>query len=153
MGIEWKLPGLFKGINAEEAWKELHGNGEKRTPQEIVDIARNPDSVIHNYFQWDDTIAAEEFRKEQAAKMERSFVLTKVVDDGEKVEKKVYRLVEVDSSRTSVYTPVIFTLRKEDEYADLLKRAKIELEGFVKRYHSLTELQEIIEDIELLLAV
>ena len=153
MGIEWKLPGLFKGINAEEAWNELHGNGEKRTPQEIVDIARNPNSVIHNYFQWDDGIAAEEYRKGQAARMERSFVLTKVVDDGEKVEKKVYRLVEVDSSRTSVYTPVIFTLRKEDEYADLLRRAKIELEGFVKRYHSLIELQEIIEDIELLLAV
>ena len=153
MGIEWKLPGLFKGINAEEAWNELHGNGEKRTPQEIVDIARNPNSVIHNYFQWDDGIAAEEYRKGQAAKMERSFVLTKVVDDGEKVEKKVYRLVEVDSSRTSIYTPVIFTLRKEDEYADLLRRAKIELEGFVKRYHSLIELQEIIEDIELLLAV
>jgi hypothetical protein len=144
---------LFKGINAEEAWKELHGNGEKRTPQEIVDIARNPNSVIHNYFQWDDGIAAEEYRKGQAARMERSFVLTKVVDDGEKVEKKIYRLVEVDSSRTSVYTPVIFTLRKEDEYADLLRRAKIELEGFVKRYHSLIELQEIIEDIELLLAV
>lgn len=153
MGIEWKLPGLFKGINAEEAWNELHGNGEKRTPQEIVDIARNPNSVIHNYFQWDDGIAAEEYRKGQAARMERSFVLTKVVDDGEKVEKKIYRLVEVDSSRTSVYTPVIFTLRKEDEYADLLRRAKIELEGFVKRYHSLIELQEIIEDIELLLAV
>jgi len=153
MGIEWKLPGLFKGINAEEAWNELHGNGEKRTPQEIVDIARNPNSVIHNYFQWDDGIAAEEYRKGQAARMERSFILTKVVDDGEKVEKKIYRLVEVDSSRTSVYTPVIFTLRKEDEYADLLRRAKIELEGFVKRYHSLIELQEIIEDIELLLAV
>ena len=153
MGIEWKLPGLFKGINAEEAWNELHGNGEKRTPQEIVDIARNPNSVIHNYFQWDDTVAAEEYRKEQAARMERSFVLTKVVDDGEKVEKKVYRLVEVDSSRTSAYTPVVFTLRKEDEYADLLRRAKIELEGFIKRYHSLVELQEIIEDIEMLLAV
>lgn len=153
INIEWKIPSLFKGINAIDAWNELHGNGEKRTPQEIVEIARNPESAIHSYFVWDDSIAAEKFREEQAAKMERSFVLTKVVDDGDKKEKVQFRLVEVDSTRTTSYQPVKFFLQNKDEYSELLKRAKIELEGFRKRYSNIIELEEIFNDIDVFLAV
>lgn len=48
--------------------EELHGlisNG-RLLPEDVVDAARNPNSVLHNYFTWDDSEAAHQFRLQEA---------------------------------------------------------------------------------------
>lgn len=41
-------------------------------PEWVVDAARPEDSPLHDYFTWDDTLAAEERRKDQARPLIRS---------------------------------------------------------------------------------
>lgn len=36
------------------------------TPRDVVDDARNPNSPLHSYFEWDDGAAAEAYRLKQA---------------------------------------------------------------------------------------
>lgn len=147
----WRIPSLFKGIDPQAAYEEIFGDGEK-TLEEIVDIARDERSAIHDYFEWDDEVASEEYRKIQAAKMSRSFILVREDKETGKEEKTEFRLVQVDSTRTNTYQPVKFFLQNKDEYQLLLERAKNELQGFRKRYKTLTELEEIFNDIDDLLA-
>jgi hypothetical protein len=45
-------------------------------PHQIVDAARSEDSVLHSYFCWDDTEAAEKWREEQARQLLKSIRLT-----------------------------------------------------------------------------
>lgn len=48
-------------------------NGGTLTPREIVDVARDEDSPLHWFFEWDDSTAAELYRHEQARTLVRSF--------------------------------------------------------------------------------
>ena len=151
MTVTWKLKGLFKGIDPEEAYEEIYGDGEGKTTQQIVDIARDEDSVIHKYFEWDDSIAGEKYRLQQAQVMVRNFVLVKPINEEKPEEKVTYRLVQADSSRESKYEPVSFFLKNEDEYQKLLKRALAQLESFKQAYKSLVELDGVFEEIDKLL--
>ena len=149
----WRLPGIMKGINAQDAYNEIYGNGENHTLSEIVDMARNKDSSMHKYFEWDNKTASEEYRKIQAQRLVKNFVLVKIEPETKKEEKTTFRLVEATSDRNNTYAPVKFFLQNRDEYSDLLHRAMIELEGFRKRYSNLVELDSIFAEIDTLLSV
>jgi hypothetical protein len=41
-------------------------NGGELTAAETLEAARDPNSPIHSCFQWDDSLAAEQYRLEQA---------------------------------------------------------------------------------------
>ena len=148
----WKMPGLFKGVDATAAYNEIFGDGEGHTLSEIVDIARNKKSVIHKCFEWDDKKASEEYRKIQAGRIVRSFVLVKENEKTGECEKTQIRMTEVDSSRENNYHPVKFFMRQKDEYEKLLERAKAELESIRSRYANLIELESVFADIDELLA-
>ena len=36
------------------------------SPQKVLEVARNPENPLHRYFEWDDTKAAEKYRRSQA---------------------------------------------------------------------------------------
>ena len=71
--MEWysfSIPSLYKGkVTAEEAAAELERIRRKHgilRPELVVDESRDEMSVLHRVFQWDDAIAAEQYRKTQA---------------------------------------------------------------------------------------
>ena len=64
---KWKEGiGFYKGISAQKVAEEIASIGESATPQQIVDRARDENSELHKCFEWDDSIAAENWRKQQA---------------------------------------------------------------------------------------
>ena len=149
----WKLPGIMKGIDPQKTYDEIYGDGESRTLSDIVDLARNKKSAMHNYFEWDNKIASEKYRVIQAQRLVKNFVLIREDPETKEEEKTVFRLVEADSSRTGTYKPVKFFYENKDEYEKLLDRAKIELEGIKNRYQRLTELDSVIDAIDEFLRV
>lgn len=145
MSVSWN--GFRFSADAEKCYREIQSL-ESITPANIVDYARNEGTELHKCFQWDDSIAAENWRKQQARIIVSSLVVT--------VEKTTagsqkYRLIQHDDS-TKEYKPVVFTVRNMDEYGRLLAQAKRELRSFKERYKSITELSEVIEQIEIALA-
>lgn len=62
-------------------------------PEDVVGAARPPGAVMHGFFEWDDAIAAEEYRKEQARGAIRSIdVQIRREPDGEReVEVQLVR--------------------------------------------------------------
>lgn len=137
--IFWKIP-KYK-VSAEEAYKEI-SQLEEITPQNIVDLARNENSKIHNEFEWNDEIAGEKYRNIQAQEMIRLFVIKPKSEEAEPT-----RVLQI-TTQTGVYEPVKMILRKEDEYQALLQRAKLELMAFQKRYSQIVELESIFREIE-----
>ena len=55
-------------VSAEDCYTELQTLKEI-TPQNVVDLARNEDSKLHNDFEWDNEIAGEKYRLSQAREM------------------------------------------------------------------------------------
>ena len=136
MTVKWKME-LFSSANAERCYQEILSIGESATPKQILDYARNPDTELHKCFEWDDSVAAEKYRLQQA----RTVVCHLVCVEERKQEPQVFRLMQTTENG---YAPVSLIVRDKTEYEKLLDRARAELRAFKSRYHSLVELEEIL---------
>lgn len=137
----------FKG-DAQKCYDEIQTLGDSYTPEMILDLARDETTELHKCFDWDDSSAAEKWRKQQARQI--CISLTVIVEK-ETGDTQTYRLIEHDKDER-VYKPILFTMRQPDGYDRLLKQAKAELAAFKRRYQSIKELSEVIEEIEKVLA-
>lgn len=76
---EWRPGGGRFGVPAAVAGAAVEAvraaNGGAVTPAALVDAARHPDAPLHPAFEWDDTVAAEKYRREQARGILRSLEL------------------------------------------------------------------------------
>ena len=141
MKVEWRIDGIYKA-DAQKVADEI-GN-DRISPAEVLEKARDVNSELHKCFEWNDSVAAEKYRLQQA----RGILINLVYKEKESNAEPV-RTFQITSQR-NVYQPTVSFLVQEDEYQNLLKRAKSELESFKKRYHTLSELQEVFEAIELI---
>lgn len=140
---------VFRG-NPEKVYREILSIGETATPQEIVDYARaNPESELNKCFDWDDQIAAEKWRKQQARIIVCNLVVRKKKNDV--YTGQVYRVIQ-ENRDEQAYKPVVFTLRNQTEYEALLAQAKKELESFRYRYQRIVEMASVIREIDSVLA-
>ncbi|MCI8378663.1 MAG: hypothetical protein HFH72_09115 [Lachnospiraceae bacterium] len=139
MKAEWRVKGIYKA-DAQKVADEI-GN-DKITPQEMIEKARNEKSELHKCFEWNDTIAAEKYRLQQARN-----VLAMLVFKPKTEEEQQVRIFSLTTEK-SVYQPTKQFLVQSDEYQDLLKRALAELETFKRKYSTLNELEEVFKAIE-----
>lgn len=139
--VKWKVDGIFKA-DANECYREI-SSLEQITPKAILDFARDENSELHKCFEWDNDLAAEKYRTIQAGNVIRMLYVEPKSEDAPPV-----RVL----SRTSntVYQPTRTFLTNQNEYEDLLKRALSELESFRLKYKTLSELEQVFEQIDLI---
>lgn len=138
-------PGLWKGLDPEVAVKELERIRKKHgtlKPEIVIEESAPENSVLHQCFQWDDTIAAYLWRKEQARKLITNITVVVVNQD---VAYKVRAMVNVarDESVGRSYIPITEAIHDDTAYKDLLNQAKDEMESFVTKYSQISELNPV----------
>jgi hypothetical protein len=89
---------------------------------------------MHNLFEWDDTVAAEEHRLEQARTLIRSIRIIKVGDDQ---PRRVY--VNVRTNDHSSYVTMKQVRRDPGLIDQVLNSAIRDLSGWLARYEELQE--------------
>ena len=140
MAIVWSYK-MFKA-DAEKVYMDIE-NIEEKTPQNLVDYAEeHPDSELHKCFTWDDSKAANSWRKYEARQVMRCLVYKDESDEEESVQIRVLQNVRQE------YKPVRQIVMDNDEYKALIKRAKAELASFRERYKGITELETVLEAID-----
>ena len=153
MVYQWKIPGVHK-VDAAVAAAEINRLSleGKSTPQGLVDASRPEDAPLHAEFEWEDSVAAEEWRKQQARVIYASVVY--VHEDKEDAEpvRYAFKVSEV----SPVYKPITYFTETVDGKASLLRQALKELRSFSKKYNMLQgelgKLFEVINDVEAKLA-
>lgn len=149
---KFKIQSLYKGIDANDVMEELNAISEDGiTPQEVVEAARSEDSCMHSIFEWDDSIAGQKYREQQASQMLRMIEIVHL-DENEKPQHEPFRQFQVNSTRTHTYVPTKMIVQNMDEYQKLLERAKGELIAFENRYKTLVELDGVFDSIHELIA-
>ena len=140
MQVQWKIKGVIKA-DAAKVYKEI---GTKDiTPESVLEKARDEDTELHKCFEWDDTIAAEKYRLQQARQIIQ--LLVTVPDKKEEPPKRVFQV----SSEKNTYQPIKFFMKNEEEATILLNRAIEELRAFQKRYSSLKgDLEQVFAAID-----
>ena len=137
--IKWRIEGIFKA-NAAKCLDEI-GRDAEITPEQVLEKARDEQSELHKCFEWNDSIAAEKYRLQQARQLIQFFVVVPKQDS-----KPPIRHFQITSQR-NVYMPTTHFATQPDEYQKLLQRAYAELRSFQNRYKSLSELESVFEEI------
>lgn len=115
-------------------------------PEIVVDAARDERSPLHPHFEWDDAVAAEEFRKDQARELVRS--LTIDISRSNVEEKLVRAFVSVDVGGEQGYVSTFTAMSSQDLRKQVLERAFAELEAWRARHAELSELARIFAAID-----
>lgn len=141
MEVTWRVAGIYKA-DAQKVAEEI-GN-KKITPEEVLKKAKDENSELHKCFEWNDSVAAEKYRLQQAGN-----VIRMLVYKSEKENTEPVRAFHITTEKNT-YQPTRTFLVQQDEYQSLLKRAMAELEAFKKKYHTLSELESVFEAMEMI---
>lgn len=136
--------------DAQKVYLEIRSIGDEVKPQQMVDYAReHEDSEMHKCFTWDNDIAADKWRLEEARMIHRNLVISYVKDDAPDKEPILVRATyRTDTAPTAGYKPTALIMRNEDERKGMLRVAKKELQQFRYKYRILSELQPIFDLID-----
>lgn len=112
------------------------------TPRAIVDDARNPESPLHENFEWDNTTAADSWREHTARNLIGSLVVVRVNET--QVTGTVRAFVSVRASnKPGTYTPIVAVMEDPELRKQLLEKARQELSQWRNRYADLSEFARV----------
>ena len=139
---EFSIKGYHK-VDAQivgEMIENMNNSGIEVTPEALLDASRDRNAPTHCEFEWDDTIAAEKYRIEQATNLIRHIRIIR--EDGEEHEYKERGFVPIPGGR-NVYVPLQKALGKDEYREFLLKQAKTDTQVFLAKYRRLEELSAV----------
>lgn len=114
------------------------------TPALVVEASRDPSAPLHDFFEWDDSIAGEKWREHQAAYLIRAVVTDDVPGATEPVRAFVHVVSDEDSeSRAGEYMPIGEVLNDADMRGQMLARALSDLRAWERKYAALSELDRV----------
>lgn len=121
------------------------------TSESLLDSARDSKSKIHKLFEWDDAVAGEQWRLQQARNVLHNLKVTVIKTEDEE-PKKIRAYMNTNPARAKgTYMNVNEALSKVDAREGILIRAKKELIAFVDKYSELEELSDVTKTIKLYL--
>ena len=142
---EFGIKGIHK-VSAQavgEMIEDLHNKGTEITPELLVELSRDPASPAHDEFEWDDTVAAEKYRTEQARLLIAHIRIIR--EDEPEPEYKERAFVSAPGCN-HVYVPLKSALGNEGYRDHLLKQAKNDCEIFLAKYRRLQELAGVVSE-------
>lgn len=133
----WKTGSHFKA-DPKAVAQELETIEGPKTPNAVVEVARNPGSEMHSCFTWDDKEAAEKFRVEEARNLLRSLVI--VFESKKEPQKQLQvrayvNIQDADGQRS--YQPVNQVMNHDDWRSEAfaqIHRGILELERKAEAY-------------------
>lgn len=132
-------------VSAQVAGEELDkiraANSGILTKKLVVKEAKSKSSPLHSAFEWNDTVAAEKYREDQAGYMIRSIEVTMVGQENSKIPVRAF--VSVASNEDKQYRSIAAVMVDQELREQVLDRAFIEFNAWKRRYENLLELAEI----------
>lgn len=124
--------------------------GDGAGPADVLQVARDPLSVLHPYFVWDDSEAAEKYRTIQAGVLLRRvrYQIVRVDQDTKQVSiKSIRATTSVPDQRTKSnsrsYGPTDEVMKDDKKRASVLSGIVRELVALRNKYRTYSELHDV----------
>jgi len=146
MSYYWKDGSRMSG-DAEAVGRELEAIHEEHgaiSAEAVLEAATPKKSVMHDYFEWDNSIAAQEYRLAQARLLVRSIVVKVERNENESVTTRAFvqinqPLKDDTPQVTGTYMPLSVVVQDTDLRHQLVKQALHEIDIFQRKYAALEE--------------
>lgn len=147
MVYSWKIQSLYP-IEAQCAGEEIERIYHKRgqcDAADVVDESRPESAVLHPCFEWNDPVAAELWREQQARGIINCIVIVSETKKGEPVEVRAFPYV------ADTYRPLNVVLESKDMETEMRESALREFLAFKRKldaYKSLDAVRPVIGEID-----
>lgn len=142
--IYFWAPGHQRSVDPEIVGKTIDRIAQQRGgichPQDLVDAARPPRNPLHPLFEWDDEVAAEMFRRDQARQVIR-IIRPVIAESGERGAHPAF--VHVNLNGQDGYMRSEEARSNDEIWGEVLDDALKQLKGFEQRYRHLSELEPV----------
>lgn len=145
-----ELPPIMMAHKADpqkigEALMEIDQNFSKIKPAAVVDAARSVDNPLHPHFEWDDSIAAESHRIQQARNLVRCITILPSKSKGRSItgERPAFLSITTDDGERG-YRPLKVILNNRELRRQVLANAHRDLLAWEKRYNMLVDVCNIV---------
>lgn len=127
-----------------EELERLEVEGEV-TPKMVLDFAeQNPESEMHKCFEWDDSEAAKKYRMQQAQQVLCSISFKFKTSEEEPVQKqRIYLNIKNTSEGIKKFKNIKEVLKNDDEYQQLVDRAKEDFINCKAKYETLVQKEDL----------
>ncbi len=115
------------------------------TPELVVDAARDPGSPLHDKFEWDDQVAGERYRLQQARTLIRTVKIRYVSAKDDSVSQPVRAFTSVSTPTGRVYEPTQQVVSDPLKAAMVLQDMKREWQAMLRRYNGFNEFWELVK--------
>ena len=114
------------------------------TADNLVEVSKPKNAPLHSEFEWNNTKAAEEWRKHQARNIINSLV---IVTEPEEPAQGVRAFFKIEA-REQHYESVVTIVQREDKYEALKATALRELIAIQRKYQQIAELGKVFAAID-----
>lgn len=116
------------------------------TAKRLVNVSRPENALLHKEFEWDDLVAAENYREHQARHIIGSITVKKETNDDKK-PVRAFQRVKITEDEGRYYR--IDTIRQNETMMKaLLNQSYRDMVSFVDKYGSLKEISNVTEEIK-----
>lgn len=116
-------------------------------PESVVKAAASPNSVLHDSFDWDDSVAGHHWRLEQARRLIRMAV---IVLDSSDEPTRMFVSFKDERNETEGYRSIVDVLSDKDLTRKMLQEALSDLKSIQRKYKNLEELSQLKNVVDLL---
>lgn len=116
------------------------------TPADVLADARNDNSPLHSFFEWEDGAAAEAYRLQQARGLIRAVVAVYVSDEKPAVRTRAF--VHIPEPTAPHYRSADDAMSRQKTRKLVLQRAWSELQQWRQRYKDLSEFAVLFDAID-----
>ena len=144
-GYRFKVPAQVVG----ETLEGLAQTGEL-TSARFLEVSRPEDAPTHNMFEWDDSVAAERYRLQQATVAINS-VEVQIVNEATATvtpQAAFVNVIRKAPAQSGSFAPIEVALSDENMRNALLENALNELKAFRRKYSQLSELADVFFEIK-----
>ena len=128
--------------DANKVGKELN-DIENISNKKVLEYAKNnPNSELHKCFTWDNEVAGELFRLEQATNIMCSISISYEKNNEEK-RTRVYVKTKSDEEGKRTFKKLIDVLEDDEEYKKLCDDAKADINRTQEKYREIIRLQDL----------
>ena len=148
MDYKWAT-GAVVAVKATVAAAELARIAAERDglrADDIVEESRPANAPLHRCFEWDDTLAAQKYRHDQAGYIIRHIIV--VEDDGAREYRAFVNVKTSVADVDRVYLPTVTALAEPEYRKQVLQGALREIESWRRRYAEYAELSKILMAVE-----
>ncbi len=127
-----------------DALQRVYDEHEQLTPALVVDVARDPSHELHSRFEWDDQVAGEAWRREQAHQLIRSVrvVYREGTDTDAARSVRAFHAVRTDQGH--VYKPVDEVVGDDFTRQLVLNDMRREWQTLHRRYRDFEEFLSMV---------